>query len=111
MLGTGARDPVQRLFDDNRDRIKEQVYAGTPMLYEQQCTNGVYASKPSDTEICNAYIGKFRSLSCVSVTVKGRPENIGAYGINCTRFGDSNNEATAGVDCDQLQKACFWALN
>ena len=98
MLGTGARDPVQRMFDDNWAKIKVQVYEPAPLVYEQQCTNGAMGSNPA----CISYTGNFKSQACISNTEKGRPDSIGLYGINCTKFDDRPHSS-----CSALKTQCL----
>ena len=100
MLGSGARDPIKRLFDDHWETTKYEFYGAQPATYVTTCTNGDIGLIPN----CQAFDGEMKTKTCLTVKEKGEPNTIGGYALNCTKFDDKSGSA-AGY-CPTLKNKC-----
>jgi hypothetical protein len=117
MLGSGATDPVTRLFEDNWDAIKREVYAGNPVLYEQQCTSAELGTGTNCLDFFGEYKSSGMGVGCLedssgtrAYTLQGDANSPGRYGINCTMFdeepGNTNDCGDLKDKCDSCEAEC-----
>jgi len=93
MLGSGAKDPVQRFFDDHwEETLKPAVQ---PNSYYLKCKN-------ADNTECVKFDGEMGTKTCLSKFEKGDDGVKGAMMQNCTMLGDNE-----GSDCTGLVDQCF----
>jgi len=97
LVGSGARDPVQRVMDDHWESKKDTLLAGT--LYEQTCSSNKIGDGSPE---CIAYFGHFQvKPNCIPTADKGGLLIQSEFGKNCSRFDD-----LAGSDCASLKSHC-----
>ena len=100
MLGSGARDPVQRFFDDHwESTLKPNTYGAAPASYKQICTNNEFGTNPK----CLTFYGTMiqAGTDCLSALEKGSESATGGYGVNCTKLTE-----LPGADCPALKVQC-----
>jgi len=100
MLGSGARDPIKRLFDDHWETTKYEFYGAQPATYVTTCTNGDIGLIPN----CQAFDGEMKTKTCLTSGEKGNMNTIGSYALNCTKFDDKSGSAAAY--CPTLKNKC-----
>ena len=104
MLGSGARDPIKRLFeskfDDHWETTKYEFYGANPATYVTTCTNGDIGLIPN----CQAFDGEMKTKTCLTSGEKGNMNTIGSYALNCTKFDDKSGSAAAY--CPTLKNKC-----
>jgi len=107
MLGSGARDPIDRMFNDNWDKIKKDVYGGNPAAnraYVETCRNNDIAVNHH----CHKFFGNFQIKDCVPSPLNADEATKGQYGLNCTKFDDlfSQSCSTLKTQCSQCEVQC-----
>jgi len=106
MIGSGARDPIQKLYDENWDTLKMQVYGANAATFESFCTTGEFSTNGNNAK-CIAFYGAVDTkANCLTVKQKGEANTPGTYGLNCSKFDDE-----LGSDCPALKTMCVSCAN